>query len=227
MDTGLKIYRTFAQHLYPKFTPDDGVSLEEIELAEKSYGFRLPKILREYYLLAGNYETINDSHNRLLSVDCMEIEDNKLLFYEAHQSVCYWAIDLSDIKKDDPPVWVGLSIVGQKNLEWYPDTGRLSEFLLIMLCWQSVMGGLAFTGITIQVNESVVQKVISHFSLLEVSEAGENYSGFQVFLDKGKVICLAKSKEGVEIYAGASDKEKFLEIEDLLQIEWDYCSLDD
>lgn len=223
----LKIYQSIAQNLYPPFTPEDGVSIEEIELAEKSYGFRLPKTLREFYLLVGNHHAINASHNRLLSVDCLEIEDNKLLFYEENQCAFYWAVDLSDIKKDDPPVWQGQLIIGQEELEWYHDAGRLSDFLLIMLCWQSVMGGLPLTGIAGNVDKSVVQKVKSNFSLLEISEAVENFSGFQIYLDKGKIICLSKNNEETSIDAGASDEEKFLEIEDLLQVEWDYCSLDD
>src|SRR6185369_16674694 len=99
MDTELKVYRQIAQDLYPPFTPEDGVSLEEFERAEKVFGFRLPKVLREFYLMAGNHEAINCSHNQLL-VGYQEIEDNKLIFYDENQGVCSWAIDLSDIKKD-------------------------------------------------------------------------------------------------------------------------------
>jgi len=224
MYSELSFYREIAQNLYPPFKPEDGVSIEEVKLAEKSYGFRLPKILREFYLLVGNHQAINNSLNRLLSVDCLEIEDNKLLFYEDNQRSCYWAIDLSDTKENNPPVWVGQSIVGQEELEWYLEAENLLDFLLIMLCWQSVMGGLAFTGLAENKEESVIQTVRNNLSALKV---GRNYSGLQVFIDNGKIICLAEGKAGTSIYAGASDKRKFLEIEDLLQIEWDYCSLDD
>ena len=218
------VYRETAQNLYSQFTSKNGINIEEIELAEKSYGFHLPKVLREFYLLAGNHRAINASHNRLLSVDCLEIADNKLLFYQDNQCAFYWAIDLSDIEKDDPPVWIGQTIVGQEGLEWYLDAERVSDFLLIMLCWQSVMGGLPFTGLVDNIEEYVIRTVKNNFSPLKV---GKNYSGLQSFIGEGKVICLTESEEGASIYAGASDEGKFLEIEDLLQIEWDYCSLDD
>src|SRR6185369_9726820 len=141
----------------------------------KVFGFRLPKVLREFYLMAGNHEAINCSHNQLL-VGYQEIEDNKLIFYDENQGVCSWAIDLSDIKKDDPPVWIGQLIEGQDELEWYIEFETLSDFLLIMLCWQSVMGGLPYVGITNKIEESVAQIVKNNFSSLEV---GENSSGIQ------------------------------------------------
>lgn len=225
MDTELKFYRKIAEKLYSqKLIPEDGVALEEIERAEKSHGFQLPKVLRELYLMVGNHEPINASHNELLAIDCLTIEANKLIFYQENQGVCYWAIALADIGKDNPPVWVGQSIVGQEELEWYLETENLSDFLLIMLCWQSVMGGLPFVGLADSTEESVIQRVKSNFSYLEVEKID---SGFQSFIDEGKVICLDKSNEETTIYAGASDENKFLEIEDLLNIEWDYCSLDD
>lgn len=224
MDSELKLYWQIARDLYPSFTPEDGVSNEEIERTEKVYEFHLPKVLREFYLMVGNHKAINYSHNRLLSVDSLEIEDNKLLFYKGHQGICYWAIDLSDIKKGNPPVWIGQLIEGQDELEWYLDFETLSDFLLVMLCWQSVMGGLHYVGLTDKVEETVTQIVKNNFSPLEFEE---NFSGFQVFTGKGKVICLATGNQKTSVYAGASDEEKFIEIEDLLKIEWDYCFRDD
>ena len=223
MNTELKRYREIAESLYPPLTAEDGVRLEEIERAEKIYRFRLPKIFREFYMLAGEHSAINYSHERLLSVDCLEIEDNRLIFYEENQAVCYWAIDLSDIEKDDPPVWRGLSIVGQDELEWFLDAEKLSDFLLIMLCWQSVMGGLAFVGTAGKI-EASIQAIKDNFAPLEV---GENGSGLQIFTAPGKVICLAENVEGTNIDAGASDEERFLEIEALLKIDWSYRSPDD
>lgn len=224
MESDLALYRTAAQNLYAPFTPEDGVSVKEIEMAEKSFGFRLPKILREFYLLAGNRKAINASHNRLLSVEYLEIEDNKLIFYQENQAAFCWAVDLSDIEKDDPPVWVGQSVAGRDALEWHFDSEHLSYFLLMMLCWQSVMGGLAFTGLADKIEESAVQKVKDNFALLD---EGKYNTVFQAFIAKGKILCLAASQKGTDFYAGASDEQNFREIEDLLQIKWDYCYLDD
>lgn len=223
-DSDLSFYREIAQSLYPPFTPDDAADIKEIEHAEKFLGFRLPKVLREFYLLAGNHEAINDSHNRLLPVECLGIEDNKLVFYQENQGVCDWAIDLSDIEKDDPPVWIGQYIVGQDALDWHFDAPNLSYFLLMMLCWQSVSGGLEFTGIADKTEESVVRKVKDNFTLLD---DGKYNTGFQVFIEPGKVVCLAGNQKGTDIYAGASNEQKFHEIEDLLRIKWGYCYRDD
>lgn len=224
VDSDLSFYREIAQKFYPPFTPADGIGIDEIERAEQSLGFRLPKVLREFYLLAGNHEKINDSHNRLLWVEYVESEDNKLIFYQENQGVCEWAIDLSDIEKDDPPVWIGQSVAEQDALEWHPDAPNLSYFLLMMLCWQSISGGLDFTGLADNIEKSAVQKVKDNFELLD---DGKYNTGFQVFINQGQIVCLSTSQNETNIYAGASNEQKFHEIEELLKIKWDYCYRDD
>ena len=100
----LKEFCEIAEKLYPPFEEEDGISLNEIETAEENYGFRLPEVLRDYYRIAGNHENINYSFNQLISVDCLEIEDRKLIFFQENQGISEWAIDSSDLSGDDPPV---------------------------------------------------------------------------------------------------------------------------
>ncbi len=223
MTDNLKNYREIAGNLYSQSIAASGITIEELEKAEKFLGFRLPTVLREFYLMVGNHEAINYSHNRLISVDFLEIENNRLIFYSENQGVCYWAIDLANIAEDNPPVWVGQSIENQDELDWHIAARHLSDFLIIMLCWQSVMGGLPFVGIKSNVEVSVIGMVKNNFSLIEV---GEEFSGIQAFIGKGKVVCLGEGKE-TTIDAGAVDEKNFLEIENLLQIEWDYSTFDE
>lgn len=218
-------YREIAQLLYPPFKPDDGLSLEEIERSEKEIKFRLPKTLRDFYMLAGNHEQINYSFNRLIGVEYLEIKDSKMVFYQENQSVCDWAIDQNDFHLNDPPVWQGQWINYPDEIEWYMEASRLSVFLTSMLCWQSVMGGLPFVGNTDNVDESTVRAIEDSFELINF---GKDFPEIRAYISQGKIICLSASeKEQIMLDAGASDEEKFLEIEELLQIEWNYCSLDD
>ena len=220
----LEKYREIAKNLYPNSLTNSGISPGAITVAERRLGFLFPKALAEFYLLVGNHRSINFSYNELISIDCIEIEANKLVFFQENQGVCYWGIDLTDITTGDPPVWVGQSIENQEELDWYLDSKSLSDFLIIMLCWQSVMGGLPVVGSMDNVEKSIIKDVADNFSLIEVEE---NNSGLQAYIGSGKIVCLAKGFNEISLCAGAIDNEKFLEIENTLQIEWDYCSLDD
>ncbi len=224
MDSRLKRFCEVAEKLYPPFEPEDGISLNEVEGAEKRYGFRLPSVLRDYYRVTGGHESINYSSNRLISVDCLEIEDRKLIFYQENQGAYEWAIDLSDISDNDPPIWQGVYIEGQETNDWYLETKHLSTFLVSALCWQSVMGGLPFGALKEKVGKEVIKKIADNFEVIDLSD---DYSEMKAFIGKGKVFCVFERDDNFNLYIGATNKEDLIEIDELLQIKWDYNSLTD
>jgi hypothetical protein len=81
MENFWRYYKDLVSQLYEPLSPEDGFSEDELEGAEKRLGLRLPGLLREYYLLAGKREDINQAHNKLVHPDELQIEDGKLVFF--------------------------------------------------------------------------------------------------------------------------------------------------
>jgi hypothetical protein len=241
-------FRQIASLLYPPFKPTDGIAFEEIEKIEKRKKLTLPKVLRDFYHLSANHEPINYSFNRLIGIEELEIEKGKLVFYQENQGVCVWAIDKRDLQKNDPPVWQGQPIPSRREIDWYSEhedplvfepqwntfddnkiewhqeTSLLSTFLTSMLCWQSVMGGLPFCAVREHLENSTIGEIEDNF---EPVDFGNDYQEFQVFVSVGKILCLLRGDNGIALNIAASDKTKFLELSQLLSIEWDYNSWDD
>jgi hypothetical protein len=83
-----------------------GFSETEIAAVEQSLNIKLPAVLREYYLIIGKNEKVNDSHNKLLGPDTIYFtEDRYLVFYEENQGVVQWGIKESDLSIGNPSVW--------------------------------------------------------------------------------------------------------------------------
>ena len=112
-------------------TPEDGVLVVQIEVAERRLGMLLPLALREYYRVAGNLDEINANHNQLRSLGDLEFEDEYLIFMDENQGVMVWAINTKD-EREDPEVWQRvLASPGQ----WYSEKATFSHFLHEMFTW--------------------------------------------------------------------------------------------
>jgi hypothetical protein len=103
-----------------------------------------PRVLREYYGIAGRLD-LNRAHNQLYTPHKWFVDAGKFVFMEENQEVVYWGIPISAEVGDDPPVSQGVNVVDQP-IDWHPEHGACSEFLLVMLHWQAVCGGMRFTG---------------------------------------------------------------------------------
>jgi hypothetical protein len=110
-------------------------SLEHFKLE----GLVLPNALRDYYLVAGNEETLNHSFNRLLAPEDVFVESGRIVFMEENQGVVYWGIKADGID-ENPVVEQGINIEG-KPIEWHSENTDCAEFLEAMLYWQASFGG--------------------------------------------------------------------------------------
>lgn len=104
-------YSDLVAQLYTPLSEEDGFSEAEITNAEGRLGFRLPRLLRGIYLLAGQREDLNQACERLIHPNALQIEDENLVFYSENQEVCIWGIALKDVHQVDPPVVCGDSVV--------------------------------------------------------------------------------------------------------------------
>ncbi|HKB37205.1 MAG TPA: hypothetical protein VKD72_12185, partial [Gemmataceae bacterium] len=138
-------YQEVIEALTRPLTLEDGVPEPEITAAGHRLGVRLPGALREYYLIAGRFEQLNGAHNRLLTPHDWFADAGKLVFMEENQKVVFWGIPNGDVPDDDPPVLQGVNVPNHP-IEWHPEHGCCSEFLLLMLHWQACCGGMPCTG---------------------------------------------------------------------------------
>jgi hypothetical protein len=123
----------------------DGASLSPKELgtAEKTLGVQIPKVLRDYYLVAGRERRFNECQNRLLPPAKWAVDKKRLTFMEENQSVVWWGVSTRNPNSDDPPVSQGIN---DETITWYPEHRKCSVFLAVMLHYQAVSGGFRFIG---------------------------------------------------------------------------------
>jgi hypothetical protein len=133
-----------------------------------------------------------ESHNRFYSpADLAKIKD-KLVFCEENQVVVFWGYDHNQRSCADPPVYQG---VNGDEIEWYLESERMSEFLIGMIYWQAVWGGLPHLRSTIA-NE-LPRRVVETWPLVWKDDDS------QIFSSGSSVLCLTPQEDGVLIEGGA------------------------
>jgi hypothetical protein len=146
-------YKSLVDRYYRPVVVSDGIPETNIIETEKRLGFRLPKILRNFYLLVGKYEDINCSYDRLISLDKLEIINDTLLFFEENQGVVFWGIPIDRIREEDPAVFY---TENRDIPNWELFQRQLSQFLITMLLWQGVMGEMNYSGVGIALTENIL-----------------------------------------------------------------------
>lgn len=191
-------------------TPEDG----QLELA-----LPLPPALADYYALAGRLDSINQAHNRLLALECLHIEQGMLIFMEENQEVVYWGIREQDLQMPDPIVYQGNH---GETIEWFSEEMRVSEWLPMMAFWQAVNGGYAY-GAYAELTVLTADSLRQHYPLLARHAGGS----LDIYGTNGELIALAPGQDGSTIWAAGRDEQGFQRIDQLCNIDWDYCYLDD
>ncbi len=116
---------------------EDGVPEAELAAAEQRLGHALPPALREFYRTVGRQPAITQSFERFAGPDKWTVSEDKIVFLEENQGVCYWAADdrskvYQTADLDDP--------------EWHEEEEGLAEFLRVLLYYQMAQGGYPFCG---------------------------------------------------------------------------------
>jgi hypothetical protein len=137
-------YRTIAEALFGRsFTDEDGVPESDLDAVQERAGYELPEALYDFYTVLGNCPEVLESHNQFYGPGGFDRRDGKLIFCVENQAVVYWGYDADQGWMTDPPVYQG---VNNDTLEWYVEDGRCSAFLVGMIYWQALNGGLPHTG---------------------------------------------------------------------------------
>lgn len=203
-----------------------GFSETEIAAVEQSLNIKLPAVLREYYLIIGKNEKVNDSHNKLLGPDTIYFtEDRYLVFYEENQGVVQWGIKESDLSIGNPSVWGNYDTI-QKSV-WHQETETLEDFFLSMAVYNGTLGGLLYNANSFSpVTPETVKLIPRDWS--EVPEI--SWEKQKVYTDNYySVISLSfnEMNECNAVFAGTSLEDRFEKILDLPDIDWSYISYED
>jgi hypothetical protein len=106
----------------------DGTPRSELHAAARELGLRVPRALRDYYLVAGRAEDFNCAHNSLLQPRDWSIESRKLVFLQENQAVVLYGTVAGSEPEDDPPAFMGAN---DDPIRWYQVNGQCSVFLLV------------------------------------------------------------------------------------------------
>jgi hypothetical protein len=194
-------YQRAIEALAKPVTPEDGVPAGEIVAGEHRLGIQLPSALREYYLIAGRLDRLNRAHNRLYSPGEWFVDEAKLVFMEENQSVVFWGIPISECSGDDPPVLQGVN-VADRPIEWYPEHGSCSEFLRMMVHWQAVCGGMAFTA-GADISPETLTRIWASWTF--VGQMG----GMLAFARDGGTACVIGEGEALQLFVGGCTEQDF------------------
>ncbi|MEO1529476.1 MAG: hypothetical protein AAFX06_28980 [Planctomycetota bacterium] len=114
-----------------------GFTTDDIRNAECAIGVSIPKALVEWQCTSGKRRSIWSCQDEFLSPDRLYVENDGLIFFVENQGVVKWAIPISAIGNEDPPVVV--ESVDNAGV-WIPQSDTLSEFAFHMFAYT-----LAFT----------------------------------------------------------------------------------
>jgi hypothetical protein len=217
-------YTARVAELLAPLAPGDGLDEAEVIAAERKLGARLPGVLREFYLLAGRRGDLNRAFCRLLPPGNLLVGPDALYFYEEAEGVVHWGIPFADwgvadfnYDGDDPAV---VREEGHTPPHFHPDHDRLSSFLVTMLYWQAVNGGMPARGVS-RIDETEIPDLHRHWPRVEL--LGSAWDHLMVFHRQGQLVCVSGRAPDLTLRAAGRTPADFQVITRKLQIEWDWA----
>ena len=210
--------RQFAALGHP-LTSRDALPEAQIGQREKRLGMRLPKALRDYFLVAGRERSFNQAFNRLCAPDDWSLDSGKLVFMEETQGALLWGVSATSELTIDPAVYQGVIIDGEVR-EWHPEHERCSVFLSVILHWQATFGGAMKCCDSAPAPVELVTILDRDWSLI-----GE-VNGMRAYGEAGKAVCFLRwqtpfRKELWRVFAGARTKTELDAIARELGLSWE------
>lgn len=209
-------YRRMLERLGFSLVEEHGFTGRELDEAEERLALPgpMPQALRDWYRACGRHP-LNQVHDELLSPDALDVEDDYLVFFEAHQRVVVWGIRLEDLRQPNPTVWQGVPEDG-----WYSEELCLRDFFRLMSYRQIVMGGYDYHGVVDPAPPSVVERTN------EWSELGE-WLDERYLEESGRIVCIGQNGDSYSLNGAAMTRDGFVALTDAMGVEWDYSTLMD
>lgn len=197
--------RSLFANAIQELTPDDGLTAGTLDSAQQQLGFPIPEPLRDYYSQTGN-TPFNQSFNRFLAPHAFVVRGDHAIFCEENQCVVLYGFRISDAAQEDPAVWQ----LNPTEDKWYFDCKRMTSFLLKMVCWQAVCGGVSATAKGI-VSMSEYHRIESTYDRVEFGVIDHDYD-LRAFQQDGVLVCAFPEGDRCHLYCGCNDADKIGEI---------------
>lgn len=135
--------------LFHSWQPGDGSDEATIQAAETRLGFRLPAVLRNFYLAWGRRRDMTEQGYLLLEPGHLELREDTLQLCLGDQAIFAWGIANQRLQEANPPVVVELpgAVEWQEDGSlWTPSHVHFSSFLddlvyLAVFCGGALHGG--------------------------------------------------------------------------------------
>lgn len=197
-----------------------GTPEQEILECENHLGAKLPEILRDYYLQFGNNKQINQTQDHLVLPSELEVyEDGFVIIYYENQVVWQASIKFSDFDQDNPNIYLSYD---QEN--WDFEIGNLFNFLTAEAYLQALFA-LPFNANSHDVGDEKENYIRQNWKESEFKSYLRGTDFFQNSPDE--ILAVMKSDNQVDIFIAATSQERFHQINQELNIDWNYNSLKD
>jgi len=185
-----KIQKTAEELLGRSLTTKDGLIFSEIEMAEGALGFKLPMVLKEFYLLVGKLEIFTSSFQVFSKP---YVKNDWLVFLGENQGVCCWGINLRE--KND--YVFQCTEIESDSPEWHSEEVTLEKFLTIIMYLQCAYGGYKHSSVVFESdfdsNEMYLQflaKVTTGYKTVV------EHNGLVIYQNKGILVWYFTDEEG-------------------------------
>ena len=205
----------------PPLAPGDGVAEAEIAAAEARLGLKLPTVLREFYALVGRRKDINAVHNRLISLEESEVDQDRLVFYEENQAVVLWGVSIAT--QTTPTLqcsWrkIRKSFRGNSITVTFRSSSKRCCFA----------GGQRRHGIRRHRDgpSDDLATISDGWELVDLGGEATLW-GNRVRMRDGQVLFIVDNDRDPQVYGGGRTRKDFLAVEKVFGISWDYSTLDE
>ena len=190
-----------------------GYTAEEISAVRKLYG-GIPLFLEQFYLELGRSDELLYLQDELILPGKYPVflDYEYMIFFNENQGVCQAGIAKSDVKMENPPVYVGYD-----NKNWVKTAETLSDFLTAMYGYQASLCLEYSSEAFYWVSDQEIQLIEQSFSKRQ--EGLSNWLNFRVDLyEKGEGrIALMHTGGDVQMMYAANNKKDFKEIQAVLE----------
>lgn len=190
-----------------------GYTAEEISAVRKLYG-GIPLFLEQLYLELGRSDELLYLQDELMLPGKYPVflDYEYMIFFNENQGVCQAGIAKSDVKMENPPVYVGYD-----NKNWVKTAETLSDFLTAMYGYQASLCLEYSSEAFYWVSDQEIQLIEQSFSKRQ--EGLSNWLNFRVDLyEKGEGrTALMHTGGDVQMMYAANNEKDFKEIQAVLE----------
>jgi hypothetical protein len=205
--------------LFEVYDNSYGYTEEELQAQEQRLNIKLPAALRTYYAALGKHKEMNQTQDSLILPEQLHVDRNgRMVFYTENQFAAVWGILLTDMEQDDPPVYISYS-----DDNWQREGSTVSAFLTAMAHLQAIFA-FRYSANSTGVDEAVIKVVEQHWKKLEGTLSIWQVTFYQNTNDE--ILALMQSPGQTDLFIAAKSAAQLVAMDALLQVDWDYHSLD-